>query len=237
MFSSAASMLGSAGQANYTAANSFLDSLAFARRSLGLPATSINWGMWEGMGKAAKNTQISQGIAGMEAIAPSHYLTVLEQLLGSNLPQIGVMSINWSNIPNSPFLSEIKPTAHEAITSASVQSLEKNDLMAHVLLQIATVLGLKSIEAIDPNQGLISLGLDSLTSVELRNRLAMTLNCTLPSTIAFDYPTATDLVNYLMKILNSPKKTSEEPEISNLQDLSDSEAEDLLNEVLENLNY
>lgn len=244
MFSSAASLLGSAGQANYTAANSFLDSLAFARRGLGLPATSINWGRWDGMGKATKNAHLSQGISGMQAIAPSHYLAVLEQLIRSDLTQIGVMSINWSNIQNSPFLSEIKPTAYETITSASVQSVEKNDLMTHVLLQIATVLGLKSIEAIDPDQGLISLGLDSLTSVELRNRLAMTLNCTLPSTIAFDYPTATDLVNYLtvqtrhgVSLQDPPKKTSEEPEITNLQNLTDSEAENLLNEVLENLNY
>ncbi|GFE68912.1 type I polyketide synthase [Chroococcus sp. FPU101] len=236
MFSSAASLLGSTGQANYTAANSFLDSLAFARRGLGLPAISINWGMWDGMGLSAKNTHISQGISGIQAIAPSDYLTVLEQVLGSDLTQIGVMSINWSNIQNSTFLSEIKPTAHNAITSTSVQSVEKNDLMKHVLLQIATVLGLKSINTIDPNQGLISLGLDSLTSVELRNRLAMTLNCTLPSTIAFDYPTATDLVNYLMKTLD-PKQPLEKSEITNLQHLSDSEAEDLLNEVLENLNY
>ncbi|PSF38588.1 polyketide synthase [Aphanothece hegewaldii CCALA 016] len=243
LFSSAASLLGSGGQANYVGANSFLDSLASARHKMGLPAMSINWGAWSEIGLAARNHTASSSIPGMDAIAPEHGLNILEQLLTESIAQIGVINLDWSKIPKSPFLSEIITETNNNIVSL-YQDVQKNDLMTHVLLQLATVLGLKSIEAIDPQQGFIELGLDSLTSVEFRNRLSMTLNCTLPSTLAFDYPTVTDLVNYLMKTLytnkNAPKQivSASLPDLDTiLEDLSDSEAEILLNEMLDNLNY
>lgn len=250
MFSSAASLLGSAGQANYTGANTFLDSLAAARHGMGLPALSINWGAWSEIGLAARNPTSTKGIAGMGEIAPEQGLNVLEHLLSESVPQIGVMQIDWSKAQNSPFLENVVQIQHLTFVGVNDKNNQndaehKDDLMTHVLSQVATVLGLKSIELIDPQQGFIELGLDSLTSVELRNRLSMSLNCTLPSTLAFDYPTVTDLVNYLMKTLNPHKNALKEVETShdtslletNLAHLSDSEAEALLKKALLDLNY
>ncbi|NER48710.1 MAG: acyl carrier protein, partial [Symploca sp. SIO1A3] len=72
-------------------------------------------------------------------------------------------------------------------------------LVAHVRRQVALVLGIKNPESIALETGFFNLGLDSLTSVELRNKLQTSLDCSLPSTLAFDYPTVTKLVNYLVQ--------------------------------------
>ena len=215
LFSSVASLIGSAGQANHAAANAFLDSLAFYRRSQGLPALSINWGGWSEVGAAAHlETEVQRKGIGM--IAPQQGLAVLEQLLLKDLSiaappvQVGVVPINWSTFQDErPFLADLQPvrlsTQLGILQELRTMPVDKrrSRILAHVREEVAQVLGHQRA-AVSPSQGLFEMGMDSLTSVELRNRLQSSLECSLPSTFAFDYPTVGALVDYLEQKIGKP---------------------------------
>ena len=211
-FSSAASLLGSPAQANYAAANAFMDGLAHYRHSLGLPALSINWGAWGEVGLAAQRMRDNK-MRSQNSISPQQGMTLLAELLGQNVAQIAVLPTDWdaffaqfdANV-NPPFLEAFKPesTSADSAEQAFQHQLEKAPigerralLMAHVGDHVATVLG--SREVIDPNQGFFDMGMDSLMSVELRNRLQSSLGCWLPATLAFKYSTVEDLTNHLIE--------------------------------------
>jgi myxalamid-type polyketide synthase MxaB len=259
MFSSAASLLGSAGQANYAAANAFLDAIAHYRRSIGLPALSINWGAWSQVGVAANRQNSEFGIQGMGNITPQEGLAILDRLLVESPAQIGVIPIDWLQWRDErtflPFFSEViqEKEPEELLPEKNnfrqqLESLGENEakefLFAHVHAQVAKVLGLDLLNSIDPQLGFSELGMDSLTFVELRNRLQTSLDCTLPSTLAFDYPTVTALTNYLAKEIlffgsksQLPENGQEiDPDLAQVQQLSEEEAEALLLDELEKIN-
>jgi polyketide synthase 12/polyene macrolide polyketide synthase/epothilone polyketide synthase D len=222
LFSSMASVLGTAGQSNYAAANAFLDGLAHARRACGLAGLSINWGPWGGSGMATTlAAQDRQRFAaqGFGVMHPDQGFAALEQLLSSSAAQVGVLVADWSKaiarygtaaLPS--LLRDLAPvTAHSA--SPSRTSGERSSLMAqleslpasgwtgvlvgHVRDQAIKVLGLGASFALDTRAGLRDLGLDSLMALDLRNRLQSSLGRPLPSTLAFDHPTVDALAEYL----------------------------------------
>jgi malonyl CoA-acyl carrier protein transacylase len=214
LFSSSSSLLGTAGQANYAAANAFLDALASYRQMRGLPGLSINWGAWAEVGMTVRSNLIGQlSEKGEGSIATQQGLQVLAQLLLENPIQVGVMSINWSRflekqLTISPFLADFlnlskTQSQQQALTDfqtllEATPVIERQGLLAaHVCQQVAKVLGLASPEKIEPGQKLIDLGLDSLMAIEFRSHLQSSLKCSLPSTLIFDYPTIGALVNYL----------------------------------------
>lgn len=265
MFSSVASLLGSAGQANYAAANSFLDALAHTRNQTGSLTLSINWGAWSGLGLAAKRDLEQQlQSKGMGTINPQQGLEVLEQLLfSSEFSQVGVVPIDWAQWwqKNSPFYSQLAislPTTalmqQKICEDVPPQSFLKEQLenankttrheliIEYVRSLVAKILGLNSPHSLDAHQGFADLGIDSLTSVELRNQLQSSLCCTLPSTLAFDYPTVAKLTDYLTEKLlqNSSFDLKESnadinPTVAQMQQLTEAEAEALLLDELENL--
>ncbi|MDF5715053.1 MAG: amino acid adenylation domain-containing protein [Rhizonema sp. NSF051] len=213
LFSSCGSLLGSAGQANYVAANAFLDALAFYRRSLGFPCTSINWGAWSEVGMAARNQQVIERLnhIGMGAIAPEQGLQVLEQLFLEQPVRVGVVPLNWSQFreeqwTTSPFFTNFTKVSkqeaavkfHQQLEAAPVRE-RKALLVAHVSSQVAQVLGWNPSNPVDQRRGFFEMGIDSLTSIELRNRLQTSLGCSLASTLVFDYPTVEELVDYLVQ--------------------------------------
>jgi myxalamid-type polyketide synthase MxaB len=257
MFSSAASLLGSAGQANYCAANAFLDALAHYRRSQGLPGTSINWGTWENAGMTARLTEQERSRLtqqGMCTIVHIIGLQILEEILDRDLTQIGVLPIDWS-VFIEQFSNDLSLSFFEKVTekiqnkSELLQQLElatTSDriqiLISHLRTQIAKILGIKSSEAIDIEQGLTELGMDSLSSVELRNKLQTDLQCSLPSTLIFDYPNINAIANYLNQklfALNSDNSAESSGNVdfasAQVQDLSEEEAEAMLLEELEKI--
>ena len=206
LFSSAASLLGSSGQANHAAANAFLDRLASYRRTQGLAGVAINWGAWSEIGSAVE--RLSQvEMMGLGSIAPQQGLAVLEHILSTATAQVGVVPINWSQFKGQgTFFADVKPvievqgSEQQARFRQQLQSAPASQrlrlLEAHLCDTVANVLGCSS-EPIPLESGFFDIGMDSLTSVELRNRLQSSLECSLPSTLAFDYPTLQALVDYL----------------------------------------
>lgn len=225
LFSSTSALLGAAGQGNYAAANAFLDGLAHYRRALGLPALSVNWGPWAEVGMAANlGSKEQQRLTsqGMGAITPSQGLRILEELLGCDEAQIGVLPVQWrkflaqfavGKVP--PVLRAIademssrpaeKPAMPDSTTEfqqrlAAAQPAERRGLMeTHLRALIGRVLGLHSPEAIGLQQPLQELGMDSLMAVELRNAIGNSVGRELPATLLYDYPTVKALADFLLE--------------------------------------
>ena len=223
LFSSAASLLGSLGQGNYAAANAFMDGLADYRRSLGLPALSINWGAWADIGMTSgldkKRLKTLEDL-GMKMIAPEPGLQVLGELLkdAKHVTQVGVFPVHWSKyMPHkiSPFFSIFAPafsqTARQSEDSDMVEILsavpvneQRELLMEHLRATIRQVMGGEM--KIEPHERLFDLGLDSLMALEVKNHLESNLKQPLRSTLLFNYPTLSKLADYLaQEVLSLPR--------------------------------
>ncbi|ACB52427.1 probable polyketide synthase [Crocosphaera subtropica ATCC 51142] len=235
LFSSAASLLGSPGQGNHVAANTFLDTLAHYRRSQGLPALSINWGVWSDIGAAAqRQVEAQMKGRGIGAIAPQQGLDILEQLLTQESAQVGVVPINWSEFLTSGVMSsyfedfsqaqETQKTEPSGLGQQLADILPQNRLsflVNYLQREVAPILGLNTYP--NPQQGFFDMGMDSLMAVELKNRLETGLRVTLPSTVIFEYPTIKALAEYLAEEMfpsesegtgNGEQGTGFNPEIS-----------------------
>ncbi len=269
-FSSVAAVVGSPGQANYAAANAFMDALAAYRRGQGLPGLSINWGPWSQSGMAAalqSRDQARWAAQGVGLIGPAQGVALLGQLVATaQKPQAIVLSVDWGR-----YLAQMPPGMMppllESFTQdyaaagiqvdsflpeleAATPSQRKPLLLNHIQSSLAKVLGLAAPEALDPQQGLADLGMDSLMAVELRNRLQASLGCPVPTTVVFDYPTIAALVDYLAGVLElETDQADDDDDLLSLKDdpaveaetttddLSDSEAEALLMAKLDSMRY
>jgi myxalamid-type polyketide synthase MxaB len=210
-FSSMASLIGSPGQSNYAAANSFLDGLAQHRRALGLPALSINWGPWAAAGMAASRRP-AQGIDG---ISPGEGTQILGMLLGHASAQVGVLPVEWREFllqfdEPPPVLAGIARQFGPKLEPRServnireqlgrVPSSKRHEFLSrHVRDQATRVLGLESGQSLDSNVPLKELGLDSLMAIELAKRLSADIERPLPATMVFTYSTVSALSGYLL---------------------------------------
>ncbi len=223
-FSSSASLLGSPGQGNYAAANTFMDALAHHRQAQGLPALSINWGPWSEAGMAASvggAVQRRWALQGVDMIEPEQGLRILQQLLlRERAPvQVGVLAIQWSKFLGT-FPSDRLPTllsefAREAKRDSGVAHVGNSEillrlgqagaeerpklLIGYLKEEVERVLASNAGMRIEPEDRLFELGLDSLMAVELQNRLQVNLKCTLKNTLFFEYPTLSALAEYLIR--------------------------------------
>ncbi len=249
MFSSMAALFGAAGQSSYAAANAAMDALAHRRRAAGLPATSINWGpwadggMWAALGAHDRRRWTDQGV---QVIEPADGVGMLEAVLRADATQVAALRIDWPRFlsryaPGAAptLLADLaRPAAAPAAPAAGPALLDRlraippargqKLLEAHVREQVLRVLGLDPAHGLDPQQGLREIGMDSLMAVELRNRLQSSLGRSLPSTIAFDHPTPSDLSAHLAALVLEPgmpdAPESARAEDAGLEAMSEAEA-------------
>ncbi|MFZ1162475.1 type I polyketide synthase [Mycobacterium sp.] len=229
MFSSMAGLVGSSGQANYAAANSFMDGLAVHRRTRGLPAISLGWGLWDqtsDMTTALEAVDFARFARdGIVAMSSTQALQLLDTAMVIDEPFLlpahidttalrakfdgGTLPPMFVDLINAPARRQVDDSLAAAKSkSALLQRLEglPEDEQQAVLLDlvrshIATVLGSTTPEAIDPDKAFQELGFDSLTAVEMRNRLKAATGLPLSPTLIFDYPNSTALAGYFRQEL------------------------------------
>ncbi len=211
LFSSAAGVLGAPGQGNYAAANAFLDALATHRRSAGLPATSLAWGLWEQTGGMAGDGEVSRlARTGVRALHPEKGLALLDAATAGPDPvrvPIGLDPDKLRGLPVPPLLRDLvrAPARRAAEATSTVldrltalpPEQRRDALLDLVRTHVASVLGHGAAAAIDPEQAFNLLGFDSLSAVEFRNRLGAATGLRLPATLLFDYPNVATLTKYV----------------------------------------
>jgi acyl transferase domain-containing protein/NAD(P)-dependent dehydrogenase (short-subunit alcohol dehydrogenase family) len=221
MFSSAAALLGAPGQANYAAANAFLDALAHHRRREKRPALSVNWGSWAEAGMAARLGDAAGrrlSAVGMGQIDPARGLHLLEHLLSEDRTQTAVLAIDWPKFleripPGSEpaWASEMARDARTAVSPGDarprlldelkdVTPAERLDVaLTHLRKEAARVLAIEDGNLPDPRRTLNELGFDSLTGVELANRVGRSIGQPVNPALLFDYPTLESLAGYVVR--------------------------------------
>ena len=219
LYSSAASLFGSPGQGAHVAANSFLDALALNRRSLGLPALSINWGPWSEIGAAAdRETGETLGKRGVELITPRQGLAALAMLLAKpDAARVGVVAVDWLRFGRSGALADprfdrlldpIATVGDDAGTNGAAGGWRDElatlppgrraaALVGHLQRELSQVLGMAEDELPAANAGFFDLGIDSLMSVELKNRLSRGLGVELTAITLFQHPNIEALADHL----------------------------------------
>jgi acyl transferase domain-containing protein/acyl carrier protein len=193
-FSSAASLIGSAGQANYAAANAAMDALIHQRRSLGLPGLSINWGAWAGGGMADTMDARLRAL-GLAPIDPAAGLELLGRLIASDAAQVGVLP------KSAPLVADAMPEQVDTpmmLLQRTPPHDRQRGLELHIRERVISVMGRDPFPASDNDISFFEIGMDSLMSLDLRNRLQTDLDQPLPSTIAFEYPTIPNLAEHLL---------------------------------------
>ena len=213
-FSSVASLIGPPGQSNHASANAFLDALAYYRHGLGLPALSINWGAWAGIGEVARlDTHLQEHLTamGIGAIEPEWGVSVLGALMGKpeNI-QVAVAPTDWvrflQQFPEVPGLFSELDSAFPKVRPArsfleeinALPAEERQEyLFAHVRSEFNRMLGFDPSAQPDVQKNFSELGMDSLMMVEFRNRLQTSLGHALPSTLLFKHPTLEALIHYI----------------------------------------
>ncbi|AMB20393.1 type I polyketide synthase [Streptomyces sp. Mg1] len=222
LFSSAAGVFGGAGQANYAAANTFLDALAAHRRAQGLAATSLAWGLWDeegGMGDTLKTGDVSRmARGGVIALTATEGVALFDSACASGQALLVPVRLDLAALRAAtrggmlpPLLSGLvrMPSRRAARGGTAVggafarrlaalpQDQRPGAAMELVRGQVAAVLGFAGPEAVDPARSFGEVGFDSLTAVELRNRLAAATGVRLPATLVFDYPNPAVLAEFL----------------------------------------
>ncbi|WP_031746315.1 type I polyketide synthase, partial [Mycobacterium tuberculosis] len=247
MFSSMAGLVGSSGQANYAAANSFLDALAAHRRAHGLPAISLGWGLWDQASAMTGGLDAADlarlGREGVLALSTAEALELFDTAMIVDEPflapaRIDLTALRAHAVAVPPMFSDLASAPTRRQVDDSVAAAKSKSALAHrlhglpeaeqhavllglVRLHIATVLGNITPEAIDPDKAFQDLGFDSLTAVEMRNRLKSATGLSLSPTLIFDYPTPNRLASYIrtelaglpQEIKHTPavRTTSEDP--------------------------
>ncbi len=212
-YSSASSVLGSPGQANYAAANALLDGLVAYRKARGLPATSVNFGPWAKGGMATSHAaRANLGAQGMVSLEPTAALNALGEIVAHGTGQATVIKANWQRAAKllggsrPPILDHVLPSAVAATTGDSellrqlheVPEVQRANFLTE-FLQREVQSFLRLAQPPSATSRFLDLGTDSLMAVELRNRLLGQFGgaFAISATAVFDYPTIRSLAEYL----------------------------------------
>jgi NAD(P)-dependent dehydrogenase (short-subunit alcohol dehydrogenase family)/acyl carrier protein len=217
LFSSAAGTLGAAGQANYAAGNAFLDALAGLRQAAGLPALSLGWGLWDtGSGMAAGLGETETRRLARDGILPlpaDRALELFDRALTTDsallLPVRVQVTEDAPRMVQGLAPAPVRRTARAAAVAealpqrlAGLNTADATQLLVEMVCgHVADVLGHSGAAAIEPGRALGDLGVDSLSALELRNRMSTETGLRLSTTITFDYPTPEALAQHLFEEL------------------------------------
>ncbi|WP_246018912.1 type I polyketide synthase [Saccharothrix australiensis] len=215
VFSSVSGLLGTAGQANYAAANTWLDALAAHRAAAGLPACSPAWGLWDsGMGASLGDADVARWArAGIDPITPERGAALLAAVLGGADPTPVPVVLDSSRVALDPVPPLLRGLVRRRRRSAAASTAgagwaerigalppeeRRAAVLAEVLAATAAALGHSSGAALDAGKAFRALGFDSLTGVELRNNLVATTGVRLATTAVFDHPSPAALADHLL---------------------------------------
>ncbi|MFG3229975.1 type I polyketide synthase, partial [Kitasatospora sp. NPDC048194] len=243
LFSAAGGLLGNAGQANYAAANAYLDGLAAHRRALGLPGVSMAWGLWSaastmtsGLSGADRSRMRRSGVLPMStaaalalfdtALAQERPLVVPVRLdlpalreggSGRDLPLLRTL---LGAAPRRAARPEAAADTGPGLSLDGLPAAERSHRLVELVRgQAAAVLGHTSPEAVAAGRGFLESGFDSLRGVELRNRLATATGLRLPATLVFDHPTPAAVAAHLGELLGRRERPAESPVLLDLDGL------------------
>ena len=224
-FSSITSVWGSGKQANYAAANSFLDALSHYRQALKLPGLSINWGPWTGGGMTTKENQQLLHRIGVESWHPAVAIDIFDRLLECDVAQITAAKINWNIFKpvyqvtkERPLFDKIDTQCQDqdsnlAKTSKITTQLQnfqpdqRYDFLVDFLQKkVADILDLPPSQLPAEQDKFAELGMDSLTAVELKNDLELDLGYSLSVTVAFNYPSVGTLAKFILENIYRPNE-------------------------------
>ncbi|HBI84021.1 MAG TPA: hypothetical protein DDY24_09890 [Alcaligenaceae bacterium] len=252
LFSSAASLLGNQGQANYAAANMFMDALATYRKILGQKAISIHWGPWAEVGMAQSDQQITRHLSslGFTAITPDTGLAALSLCLNNQNSNIGVIDCVWQKYVQSAascakYLSSLTSSSTDQ-TNRRKQSgnqsdfikklhesdrTQKTDLIKQIVIEIVQdILGVDAHTDIPLEVPMTDQGFDSLMAVQLTNAIGRRLEQRLPVSLIFNAPTVNAMSEALAGMIEDVKAESEKTSSNQPQDTVQS-AQSLLDEL------
>jgi acyl transferase domain-containing protein len=248
LFSSISGLTGSRWLGHYTATSGYLDALASARRVMGLPATTVNWGLWKSLADADEASQVSVG-SGLLPMDDEVAIGALPYVMS---PAAGVHSVvvhaDWSLLADTyrargslrivddllPVLDEAAmPESEFRIALRTCQPERRHNMLFDRVAKVAAkAMGLRAGESLDPSTGFFQLGMDSLMSAMLRRALSEELGEALPVSVVFDYPTVYSLTDHLATVLPELIETATEPVADAYDELGEDELLDELSERL-----
>ncbi len=220
VFSSISGLLGSRWLGHYAATTTFLDTFAYARRAAGLPATTVNWGVWKSLcdNQSDEQTRITLE-SGLEPMRDEVAIRALRAVTGVGMPTRSVVvAADWPRLAAAyrtraalriiddlvPSGGTDGPAVDVAPADDFLAALRDCDparrralLLDHVTSLVVAVMGLESPQSLDPSAGFFHFGMDSLMSVTLQRALSDTLGVTVPASVVFDYPTIDALTDHL----------------------------------------
>ncbi|HEX8870117.1 MAG TPA: type I polyketide synthase, partial [Lentzea sp.] len=234
IFSSAAGTFGAAGQANYAAGNAFLDALAEHRRAAGLPAVSLAWGAWNQTGMLSEADAERMARGGTPALSVEQGLALFDAAIAGEDAVLLPLRLDLATLRDH---GEIRPLLRGLIRTRTRRAAAQADsglvqrlsgmapearlaaLLDLVRTEVAAVLGHDGVAAVDPAKAFQDLGFDSLTAVDLRNRLTAVTGLRLPSTLIFDYPTSAVLAGFLRdELFGASDEVSSLPALTSTSD-------------------
>ncbi len=233
LFSSAASLMGSTGQASYAAANAYLDALAVHRKSLGLPALSINWGGWAEAGMAARVVAQGRRQGEFQLMPPHLALAALGQVLSTGATQIGIAAIDWvrhkSLQGSQPFFKDLMAeTANVNVVGRDLRQPEEqrlhelvgappnergSRLIGYLIATLAPTLGVEA-RTIDPSKPVTDYGLDSLMALEFRNRINSQFRVQIPAVHLLQGLSLEEVATRIERELPEPKMHESDASVS-----------------------